>query len=301
MTTAEIVRLMNREDRKVAVAVGRELPTIARAVDAIVRGDSRGRAIDLCGGGIERKNGGAGCGGVSADVRDFSETDACVYCGRKARVTASGGRRGGFGGEWRAGFAADKVDEARTWWWESRRAGQHRTCWERLSYARKRGAMTVAVTSNRRMAATRLAKIAIATEVGPEVLTGSTRLKAGTSQKMVLNMLSTAVMVRLGHVYENLMIDVVMTNEEVAGAGGEDLDGGEREECVCSGRRFAGRGTQHASGFGDVEVGSRSEGGESTIKKGAREFAGGTGRVKNNYTQIAEDAEGTEKSGWINF
>jgi N-acetylmuramic acid 6-phosphate etherase len=52
--------------------------------------------------------------------------------------------------------------------------------------------------------------------VGPEVLTGSTRLKAGTSQKMVLNMLSTAVMARLGHVYENLMIDMMLTNEKVA-------------------------------------------------------------------------------------
>jgi N-acetylmuramic acid 6-phosphate etherase len=84
-----------------------------------------------------------------------------------------------------------------------------------MSYARRRGALTVAVASNRRMALTRLARIAIATEVGPEVLTGSTRLKAGTSQKMVLNMLSTAVMVRLGHVYENLMIDAVLTNEKL--------------------------------------------------------------------------------------
>src|SRR5204863_3013372 len=82
--------------------------------------------------------------------------------------------------------------------------------------ARKRGATTVAVTSNLRMPVGRLAKVVIAPEVGPEVLTGSTRLKAGTSQKMVLNMLSTAVMARLGHVYENLMIDVVITNEELS-------------------------------------------------------------------------------------
>src|SRR5262249_3326497 len=63
-----------------------------------------------------------------------------------------------------------------------------------LKYARRCGAMTVAVTSNRKMEVTRLAKIVIAAEVGPEVLAGSTRLKAGTAQKMVLNMLSTAVM-----------------------------------------------------------------------------------------------------------
>jgi N-acetylmuramic acid 6-phosphate etherase len=62
----------------------------------------------------------------------------------------------------------------------------------------------------------RVARIVIAPEVGPEVWRGSTRLKAGTSQKMVLNMLSTAVMARLGHVYENLMIDMMLTNEKLA-------------------------------------------------------------------------------------
>ena len=84
-----------------------------------------------------------------------------------------------------------------------------------LKFAQRRGATTVAVTSNLRTPVGRLAKIVIAPEVGPEVLTGSTRLKAGTSQKMVLNMLSTAAMARLGHVYENLMIDAVLTNEKL--------------------------------------------------------------------------------------
>jgi len=86
-----------------------------------------------------------------------------------------------------------------------------------MKYAQKRGATTIAVMANRDMPLARLAKIAIAVQVGAEVLTGSTRLKAGTSQKMVLNMLSTAVMVRLGHVYENLMIDAVMTNKKLQG------------------------------------------------------------------------------------
>ena len=86
-----------------------------------------------------------------------------------------------------------------------------------MKFARERGALTVAVMANRDMPLARLAKIAIAVGVGEEVLTGSTRLKAGTSQKMVLNMLSTAVMVRLGHVYENLMIDAVLTNKKLHG------------------------------------------------------------------------------------
>jgi N-acetylmuramic acid 6-phosphate etherase len=85
-----------------------------------------------------------------------------------------------------------------------------------LKYARTRGAITVAVTVNRNMPVARFAEILIAPEVGPEVLTGSTRLKAGTAQKMVLNMLSTAAMVRLGHAYENLMIDLLNTNEKLS-------------------------------------------------------------------------------------
>jgi len=86
------------------------------------------------------------------------------------------------------------------------------------------------------MPITRLADIVIAPEVGPEVVTGSTRLKAGTSQKLVLNMLSTATMVRLGRVYENLMIDAVLTNKKLedralrilAEASGKSVSDGRR-------------------------------------------------------------------------
>jgi N-acetylmuramic acid 6-phosphate etherase len=85
-----------------------------------------------------------------------------------------------------------------------------------LKYARKCKTTTVALTANRNMPVAKLAQILIAPEVGPEVLTGSTRLKAGSAQKMVLNMLSTAAMVRLGHAYENLMIDMLNTNAKLA-------------------------------------------------------------------------------------
>jgi N-acetylmuramic acid 6-phosphate etherase len=85
-----------------------------------------------------------------------------------------------------------------------------------LRYASKVGAATIAITVNRNTPVARLAAILIATDVGPEVLTGSTRLKSGTSQKMVLNMLTTAAMARLGHVYENLMIDVQASNRKVS-------------------------------------------------------------------------------------
>jgi N-acetylmuramic acid 6-phosphate etherase len=214
MSTAEIVRLMNREDRKVAEVVGRELPAIARAVDAIVAAIRVGGRLFYVG---------AGSSGRMA-VLDAAECPPTFGISPKMmRAFIAGGRRAVTGA---VEGAEDSVANGER---DLRRvkltkkdvvvgiaaSGTTPYVLGAMGYARRRGVMTVAVTSNRRMAVTRLAKIAIATEVGPEVLTGSTRLKAGTSQKMVLNMLSTAVMVRLGHVYENLMIDAVLTNEKL--------------------------------------------------------------------------------------
>jgi len=86
-----------------------------------------------------------------------------------------------------------------------------------VKYAKKMGAATIGVAANRVGPLRKQTDIFIGPEVGPEVLTGSTRLKAGTAQKMVLNMLSTAVMVRLGHAYENLLIDMQRTNQKLEG------------------------------------------------------------------------------------
>ena len=84
-----------------------------------------------------------------------------------------------------------------------------------LEYANTKDAVTVGVTCNRNAPMARVARILIAPEVGPEVVTGSTRMKAGTAQKLVLNMLSTTAMVRLGHVYDNWMINVAQTNRKL--------------------------------------------------------------------------------------
>jgi N-acetylmuramic acid 6-phosphate etherase len=86
-----------------------------------------------------------------------------------------------------------------------------------VKYALMPRAATIGVVTNRARPLVKLTEVFIAPEVGPEVLTGSTRLKAGTAQKMVLNMLSTAAMVQLGHAYENLMIDAVLTNQKLEG------------------------------------------------------------------------------------
>jgi N-acetylmuramic acid 6-phosphate etherase len=216
MTAEEIVRVMNREDRKVAAAVGRELPAIARAVDAIVRGmRAGGRLIYV----------GAGSSGRMA-VLDAAECPPTfgIPAGRMAALIA-GGRRAV------TGAVEGAEDSAGNGARDLRRlnlgredvvvgiaaSGTTPYVLGAMKYARGRGALTVAVMANRDVPLARSAKIVIGVEVGAEVLTGSTRLKAGTSQKMVLNMLSTAVMVRLGHVYENLMIDAVLTNEKLHG------------------------------------------------------------------------------------
>ncbi len=215
MTAPEIVHLMNREDRKVAVAVGRENAAIARALDAIVGGIRKGGRLIYVGAGSSGRMG----------MLDAAECPPTFGTSPKlVQALIAGGRRA----------ITEAVEGAE----DSARAGERDLRAKKLTrrdvvvgiaasgttpyvlgalkYAGKRGAMTVAVTANLRMPVGRLAKIVIAPEVGPEVLTGSTRLKAGTSQKMVLNMLSTAVMARLGHAYENLMIDMVLTNEKVA-------------------------------------------------------------------------------------
>ena len=215
MTAQEIVELINREDRKVALAARKEIPAIARAVEAIVAGIRKGgRLIYL----------GAGSSGRMA-VLDAAECQPTFGTSPNlVQALIAGGKRAVTGA---VEGAEDSVRDAERELRERKltrndvvvgvtASGTTPYVLAALQYARRRGATTVAITSNRKTPVTRLAKIVIAAEVGPEVLTGSTRMKAGTAQKMVLNMLSTASMARLGHVYENLMIDVVQTNEKVA-------------------------------------------------------------------------------------
>ncbi len=215
MTALEIVRLMNREDRKVAAALGREIRAIARAVDAIVNGIRKGGRLIYAG---------AGSSGRMA-VLDAAECAPTFGTPPKlVQALIAGGRRAVTGA---VEGAEDSVRNAERELRERKltrhdvvvgitASGTTPYVLGAMRYARKRGATTVAITSNRHMPVARLARIVISPEVGPEVVTGSTRLKAGTSQKMALNMLSTAAMARLGHVYENLMIDAVLTNDKLA-------------------------------------------------------------------------------------
>jgi N-acetylmuramic acid 6-phosphate etherase len=229
-STEAILWVLNRADRKVAIAVGREIPAIRRAVDAIVERVRKGGRLIYVGAGTSGRLAvldAAECPptfGVSPHL-----VQALIAGGRRAVTGAVEGAEDSVANGARD-LRAQKVgrDDVVV---GIAASGTTPYVLSALAFARKRGATTVAITSNRGTPIARRAQIVIATEVGPEIIAGSTRLKAGTSQKLVLNMLSTATLVRLGHVYENLMIDVALTNQKLrdrglrilAEASGKDL------------------------------------------------------------------------------
>ncbi len=214
MTALEIVRLMNRQDHKVPAAVARELPAIAKAVDAIVqRLQSGGRLIYV----------GAGTSGRIA-VLDASECPATFGTPPElVQALIAGGRKAVTGpvegAEDRPRAAVNDLKKIRLAPNDAlvgiAASGATPYVLAAVQYANRRRTLTIGISCNKNSALERAAKIAITPVVGPEVLTGSTRLKAGTAQKMVLNMLSTAAMVRLGHAYDNLMIDHGIANEKL--------------------------------------------------------------------------------------
>jgi N-acetylmuramic acid 6-phosphate etherase len=214
MSSREIVNLMSQEDQKVPLVVARELPAIARAVDGIVaRMQAGGRLIYV----------GAGTSG-RLGVLDASECPPTFGVSPElVRGVIAGGKRAMTqpieGAEDRQASARRDLRKLRISRNDSivglAASGTTPYVLAAIAYAKRNGALTVAVTANRQSPLANAAHIAITPDVGPEVLTGSTRLKAGTAQKMVLNMLSTATMVRLGHAYENLMIDLTKTNRKL--------------------------------------------------------------------------------------
>ena len=214
MSSLEIIRLMNREDRKVAPAIGRVVPAIARAVDEIVARMTVGGRLIYVGAGSSGRIG----------VLDASECPPTFGVSTSlVRALIAGGRQAVLqsmeGAEDRPEDGARDLRKIRLSKMDSvvgiAASGTTPYVLGAITFAEKRGALTIGVAANRRSPLARAAKIAITPEVGPEILAGSTPLKAGTSQKMVLNMLSTAVMVRLGHAYDNLMIDMGEANEKL--------------------------------------------------------------------------------------
>jgi N-acetylmuramic acid 6-phosphate etherase len=209
-----IVRALNQEDATVARAVRRELPAIARAVDAVVASMQQGGTLFYVG---------AGTSGRLA-VLDAAEIPPTFGISRKwVRALIAGGRRAlenavegaedspanGAKDLQKAGLKKGDVVVGIA------ASGTTPYVLGALAAARQAGATVVGITSNKKSPLSRAADIKIAPNTGQEAVAGSTRLKAGTSQKMVLNLLSTAVMVRLGRVYENWMIHLTLTNEKL--------------------------------------------------------------------------------------
>jgi N-acetylmuramic acid 6-phosphate etherase len=234
MSSIEIVRLMNREDRKIPAAIARELPSIASAVDGIVDRLRRGGRLIYAGAGTSGRLG----------VLDASECPptfgvspklvrAFIAGGKKALTNSVEGAEDSEEGA-RRDLAKIRIS-ANDALVGLAASGTTPYVLSAVGLAKKRGALTIAITANRLSPLAKAVHIPITPDVGPEVLTGSTRLKAGTSQKMVLNMLSTATMVRLGHAYENLMIDLTRSNDKLRDranrilvqASGKDLSAAE--------------------------------------------------------------------------
>ncbi len=214
----EICRIVNAEDAKVAAAVERALPEIALAIDRVARALSDGGRLIYIGAGTS--------GRIAAlDAAECPPTFNTAPSLIQAII--AGGSK--------ALFAAAEENE------DSKEAGRRDIARKRptrkdvvvglsasgrtpytvaaLLYARERGAGTVAVACNPDSDLARAAEISIVAQVGPEVVSGSTRMKAGTAQKMILNMISTGAMARLGFVYGNLMVNVHLKNEKLMERG----------------------------------------------------------------------------------
>ena len=216
LPTLEMLRVINREDQLVALAVERELPQVARAVDAIAERFDRGGRLFYIGAGTSGRLGvldasecpptfsvepelfqGLIAGGDAALRRSSEHSEDSPEQG------AEDLRAHGFGAEspdTLVGIAA---------------SGRTPYVLGAMAYAKSVGGLTVALSCAPGSAMARAAEIAITPLTGAEVLTGSTRMKAGTATKLVLNMISTGVMIRTGAVYGNLMVNVRPTNAKL--------------------------------------------------------------------------------------
>lgn len=214
VSTIEMVRKINNEDKKVAEAVEKELPQIAEAIDGIVDRIHKGGRLIYMGAGTSGRLG----------ILDASE---CPPTYGVSEELVQGLIAGGHEAIFRAKEGAEDSKELAVNDLKDKdlnsndivvglaASGITPYVIGGLEYANQIGALTISITCNKDSDVSKTSKIAISPVVGAEVITGSTRLKAGTAQKLVLNMLSTGTMIKLGKVYGNLMVDVRATNEKL--------------------------------------------------------------------------------------
>jgi len=217
MSTGELLSAINTEDRTVPVAVAGAIPQIGRLVDGIVERVSRGGRVFYLGAGTSGRLGVVDASEIppTYGVRD-------VFIGLMA------------GGDKATRNAVEGAEDSLTGGWEDMlpfnpgpddvlvgiaASGTTPYVIGALDTARSNGLLTGCITCNEGSPAAAAADIPIVVVVGPEFVTGSTRMKAGTAQKLVLNMISTASMIRLGHVKGSKMIDMQLTNHKLVDRG----------------------------------------------------------------------------------
>ncbi|MDU6259611.1 N-acetylmuramic acid 6-phosphate etherase [uncultured Haemophilus sp.] len=214
LSALEIVQLMNQEDKQVPLAIEKCLPQIAQAVECIVAAFQQGGRLVYIGAGTSGRLG----------VLDASECPPTFGVSPEMvkGIIAGGERALRHPIEGAEDSKAQAVIDLQTIHFSSKDvlvgiAASGRTPYVigALEYAKSLGSVTVSIASNPNSAMANIVDIAIDTVVGPEVLTGSSRLKSGTAQKLVLNMLTTASMILMGKCYQNLMVDVQASNKKL--------------------------------------------------------------------------------------
>jgi len=213
MSSLEMAALMNKENLNSVLAVEPALPDIAKAVDAAAKAIGSGGKLIYIGAGTSGRLGVLDASECPPTFGVDYETVQGIIAGGKERMFKAGENdedsyENGVKDVENLLSAGDVLVGISA-------AGSAKYVIGALEKAKEIGCATVAVTSNPGVPITKIADIAIVCETGPEVLTGSTRLKAGNSQKFVLNMISTCAMVKTGKVYENLMINLKPSNEKL--------------------------------------------------------------------------------------
>ncbi|WP_313469285.1 N-acetylmuramic acid 6-phosphate etherase [Carnobacterium sp.] len=214
LSVAEMMQVMNQEDQTVAAKVAAEIPQITKVVEAIIKSFNQEGRLIYMGAGTSGRLGvldAAEC--VPTFSVDSSMVQGLIAGGMKAMTVAVEGAEDSkeLGEEdLKAIELTDKDIVVGI-------AASGRTPYVigGLEYAKKVGAATATIACNKNAEISRYAELPIEVEVGPEILTGSTRLKSGTAQKLVLNMLSTGSMIGIGKVYQNLMVDVKPSNKKL--------------------------------------------------------------------------------------
>jgi N-acetylmuramic acid 6-phosphate etherase len=214
----EIAAIINREDAAVPRAVKKAVPQIAKAIDAVTKAIGSGGRLIYVGAGTSGRLAALDASECPPTFNVSPETVQYVMAGGDRALAAA------------AEFNEDSRDQGVADLATKNPgpndvvvgiAASGRTPYTiaAVEYARERGAQTVAVVCNRRSPLGKAAEIEIVAEVGPEVVSGSTRMKAGTAQKLILNMITTGAFTRLGYVYGNLMVNVSLKNEKLVERG----------------------------------------------------------------------------------